>query len=80
MNSESPLERPFSFFITQLEHVDHVKVDDVEDLRVLVVGDCAVERPGRVDAHVLDVAEVRAEVLHELDADLKTGKMRQGRN
>ena len=51
---------------TELDDVDHVEVDDVEDLCHLVVGDCGEEGAVVVEGDVLHVAQVRTEVLHEL--------------
>ena len=52
---------------TELNDVDHVKVDDVEYLGHLVVGHRGEERAVVVEGDVLDVPEVRTKVLHELE-------------
>ena len=53
-------------YVTELDDVDHVEVDDVEYLGHLVVGDSGEEGAVVVEGHVLHVPQVRPKVLHEL--------------
>jgi hypothetical protein len=56
--------------ITQFENVDHVIIEDVEDLGVFVVGNGAEQGPCVVDGDILDVADVSAKVFDKFDSDL----------
>lgn len=55
---------------TEFDHVDHIKVDHIEDFGIFVRGNGAQERSSGVNINALNIAQMCPEMLDKLDSNL----------